>query len=118
MLCGLVMAGGGIAVAPFLGLPWLLGPLTVAAFGLGVFCVAAMAFLNESAPASAKGTISAIFCFFWGAGYFLGPLLLGCVISAFEFKTGFLSLAGIIGLEIIVLALGSRATIACGESLT
>ena len=118
MICGLVMAGGGIAGAPFIELPWLFGPLTVAAFGLGVFCVAAMAFLNESVPASAKGTISAVFCFFWGAGYFLGPLLLGCVISAFEFKIGFLSLAGIIGLEIIALAPGSRTTMACGESLT
>ena len=117
MLCGLMMAGGGIAVAPFLEQPWLLGPLTVAAFGLGVFCVAAMAFLNESAPASAKGTISAVFCFFWGAGYFLGPLFLGCVISAFEFKTGFLSLAGIIGLELIALAYGFRTTTACGDSL-
>jgi hypothetical protein len=43
--------------------PWLSAMLTLAGFGLGVFCVSSMAFLNESVSGSLKGTISGAFYF-------------------------------------------------------
>lgn len=57
MICGLMMAAIGIASFSAFKLPWLIGLLTLAAFGLGAFCVSAMAFLNECVPSSLKGTI-------------------------------------------------------------
>ncbi len=78
-----VMAGGLlIAAAGFAAFPLLEGPRSIflglpAGLGLGGFCVAAMAFLNERAPESLRGSVSGVFYAFWGAGYFLGPPFLG-----------------------------------------
>ena len=96
MLCGLTMAAIGIASFSAFKLPALIGLLTVAAFGLGAFCVAALAFLNESFPNSLKGTISGAFYFSWGAGYFFGPLILEKIG-----QMGFILFAGLFMIEII-----------------
>ncbi len=98
MICGLTMAAIGIASFSAFKLPLLIiGLLTVAAFGLGTFCVAALAFLNESVPNSLKGTISGAFYFSWGAGYFFGPLILEKIA-----QMGFILFAGLFMIEIIV----------------
>lgn len=101
MVCGLAMAAIGIASFSTFKLPWLIGLIALAAFGLGAFCVSAMAFLNESVPSSLKGTISGAFYFFWGAGYFSGPLLLGKIGQSENYEIGFISLAGLITVELI-----------------
>lgn len=115
VISGLMTTSVGLAGCPFFGQPWLIGLLTLSAVGLGTFCVAAMAFLNDSAPVSAKGTISAMFCSFWGAGYFFGPLLMGRMVGELDFETGFMSLAGLFGLESIVLSIVFGKTMDCRE---
>jgi hypothetical protein len=48
----------GIAVFQFLEPIWIIFALTMASFGLGVFYISSMTFLNELAPNTLKGTIS------------------------------------------------------------
>ncbi len=74
MIAGLAMAATGFAAfAPF-PFPWTYLPLTLASFGLGVFCVSSMAYLNECVPDSSRGAVSGSYYFAWGLGYFAGPL--------------------------------------------
>jgi MFS family permease len=101
MIFGLTMATIGIASFSACRLPWLMGLLTLAAFGLGAFCVSAMAFLNECAPSSLKGTISGTFYFFWGGGYFMGPLLLGRLGQSEYWRMGFILFAVFFLFELI-----------------
>ncbi len=108
MIFGLAMAAIGIALFSAVKQPWLMGLLTLASLGLGVFCVTAMAFLNESVPRSLKGTVSGAFYFSWGAGYFIGPLLLGKLGHSDHWQTGFILLAGLILLELMLLCLAAR----------
>ena len=61
-----------------------------AAGSLGGFYVASMAFLNERAPDRLKGTISGAYYFFWGVGYFLGPLLWSFGGRRFGMTEGFM----------------------------
>jgi MFS family permease len=77
MVCGLVMAAAGLAVFSPLQQPWINVALTLTSLGLGTFCVSSMAYLNETASDSLKGTISGAYYLFWGLGYFLGPLAAG-----------------------------------------
>ena len=51
--------------------------LALASFGLGVFYLSSMAYLNEVVPDSLKGTISGAYYLFWGIGFFFGPLVVG-----------------------------------------
>ena len=105
IICGLAMTTIGIGTFSALKLPWLIGMLTLAAFGLGTFCISAMAFLNECAPRSLKGTISGIFYFSWGLGYFFGPLLLGKIGESDHWQMGFTLLAACFMIELIVCAI-------------
>ena len=77
MIAGLAITALGITSFAWLPQPWTHAPLTLASFGLGVFCVSSMAFLNECVPASLKATISGSYYLSWGLGYFLGPLIVG-----------------------------------------
>jgi len=77
MIAGLILAALGLAAtlltpATFVG-------LAVASFGLGVFCVASLSKLNDSAPRHLKGTVSGAYYLAWGLGYVLGPLMIGAV---------------------------------------
>ena len=69
--------------------PWLF----LASFGLGIFCVSALAWLNDSVENSLKGTVSGAFYLFWGIGFFSGPLLLASPGKIFNSITGFHLLA-------------------------
>lgn len=76
MITGLVLAAGGMATFMLFNGTMVFLALFAASCGLGVFCVASLALLGDSAPASMKGVASAIFYVFWGAGFFLLPPLL------------------------------------------
>lgn len=77
MVSGLIAASVGLAIFPdkkgWEIFPWLF----LASFGLGIFCVSALAWLNDSVSDSFKGTISCAFYLFWGIGFFSAPLFLG-----------------------------------------
>lgn len=109
MICGLMMAAIGLAIFLEFRQSLLIGLLTLTAVGLGVFCVSAMSFLNDSVPRSLKGTVSGAFYFAWGAGYFCGPLLFGKLGDSGNLKIGFLFLSGFFILEIIALSLVIKA---------
>jgi MFS family permease len=79
MIGGLVLAIVGLAA-------FLLSPavmtyvsLAISSFGLGVFCVASLAKLNDIAPEHLKGTVSGGYYFAWALGYVLGPLMVGAL---------------------------------------
>lgn len=79
MIWGLVMIALGLVVFPgrsgWMVYPWLF----LASIGLGVFCVSALVWLNNSVGDALKGTVSGAFYLFWGVGYFIGPLTLGAL---------------------------------------
>ncbi len=104
MIVGLMTAGICIATFHHQTPTLAIAILFVSGLGLGIFCVSSMAFLNESVPNSLKGTISGAFYFSWGAGYFLGPLLLGTVGNILNFPIGFSGFAVLIMIEFTALA--------------
>ncbi|WDP88532.1 MAG: MFS transporter [Desulfobacter sp.] len=93
MVWGLLMAAAGFWQFPgrtgWMVYPWLF----LASAGLGVFCVAALAWLNNSVEDALKGTVSGAFYLFWGMGYFSGPLLSGRAQEGTGGLTGFQFLA-------------------------
>ncbi|MCP4693403.1 MAG: MFS transporter [Desulfobacterales bacterium] len=105
MAYGLLMATIGLAAFFHFQPPWLLAFLVLASLGLGVFGVSSMAFLNDYAPGSLKGTVSGAYYFSWGAGYFIGPLVLGKVSHFIGFQTAFIVLAGLFMMELVAFTL-------------
>ncbi len=93
MIRGLLMIAAGLWMFPgrdgWVMYPWLF----VTSFGLGVFCVSALSWLNNSVGDSLKGTISGAFYLFWGIGFFVGPAVLGAFGEAARGFTGFHLLA-------------------------
>ena len=108
MIVGLLLACLGIAAFHGCPYPFFIIFLTTASLGLGMFCVSAMAFLNERVSRSLKGTISGAFYFFWGAGYFFGPLLIGRIGSSINFPAGFSLFAALIMLQLTALSLAVK----------
>jgi MFS family permease len=108
IFCGLLLVAAG--VAPFM---WFTGKtiffiLSLASFGLGMFCVSAMVLLNEAFPASLKGSITGVFCLLWGIGYFLAPPLLTKAGNVFGYRAAFLGAAALILAELAALHAGSK----------
>lgn len=102
MVSGFVLAATGFAsFAPF-PQPWIYAPLTLASFGLGVFCVSSMAYLNESVPESSRATISGSYYLAWGLGYFLGPLVVGRLGEALHPQAGYWVLAFLIAAHAVL----------------
>jgi len=93
MISGLIAAFIGLVIFPdkkgWEIFPWLF----LASFGLGIFCVSALAWLNDSVSDSFKGTISCAFYLFWGIGFFSAPLLLEKITGLGNGFTGFHLLA-------------------------
>ncbi|MGD8562790.1 MAG: MFS transporter [Desulfarculaceae bacterium] len=109
MVTGLGMATLGQAVFPWLQLPEIYLPLLLASLGLGLFFVSSIAYLNECVPDYLKGTISGAYFLFWGAGYFLGPMVVGRLGDDFGLETGFYLLSVLFLLETgVVLAFRSE----------
>ena len=109
MVCGLILAAAGLAVFSPLQQPWINAPLTLASFGLGMFCVSSMAYLNECVSDSLKGTVSGAYYLFWGLGYFLGPLIAGELGNSVGLSVSFYLLSGLLGIEtILLMVIGAR----------
>ncbi|MBG0779749.1 MFS transporter [Desulfotignum balticum] len=111
MILGLFMITAGLGMFPGRDgwgiYPWLF----LASFGLGVFCVSALSWLNNAVADSLKGTISGAFYLFWGIGFFIGPAALGMFGEAARGFTGFHVLALLFLLQALVqwvLGYGSR----------
>ena len=104
LIWGMVMAAAGLVAFPlFFGL-FAYIPLGFASIGLGMFCVASIAELNEEAPDTLKGAISGSYYFFWSAGYVLGPLSIGAISSNAPLF-GFGTLATLLGIQAIALVM-------------
>ena len=91
MITGLFVAAAGMTAAPGFEFPAILLSLTVASLGMGVFYLASMAFLNDSAADSMKGTVSGAYYLFWGAGYFFGPLIITKIATTADFQAAMAS---------------------------
>lgn len=103
MISGLAMAAVGIALFEQFTLPSIYLPLTLASFGLGIFCVSSMAHLNECVPDTLKGTISGSYYLSWGLGYFVGPLLIGLADKTMFSQMSYYMLALLIAMQAVVL---------------
>ena len=103
MVLGLLLASGGILTFHRLE-SWLsLTLLALAGLGLGAFCVASLAFLNDRAGPDQKGAVSGAYFFVWGMGYFFGPLLVGRAGATFGLPWGFTLFASLIALELVAI---------------
>lgn len=103
MAGGMLLAAVGLGAAvngDRIGLARLLG---LSSFGLGTYCLASMAFLNDHVPAQCKGLVSGMYYFFWGMGMFLGPLLLTKTIQATSYSVGLHFFALILACQALLL---------------
>ncbi len=105
MIAGLAISALGVASFAWFPHPWTYAPLTLASFGLGVFCVSSMAYLNECVPASLKATVLGSYYLSWGLGYFLGPLLVGRLSDIASPMAGYYLLALTMAVQAGVLCL-------------
>lgn len=108
MIAGFILATIGFASFAPLPHPWTYGPLTLASFGLGIFCVASMVYLNESVPESLRATMSGSYYLSWGVGYFLGPLVVGQLGEAVHPHAGYWVLSFLIAAQAAVSCWASR----------
>lgn len=106
MIAGLIFAALGLAAT--LLTPATFVSLAISSFGLGVFCVASLAKLNDSAPQHLKGTVSGAYYLAWGLGYVLGPMMIGAVDRMIA-EGGYWMLCLLILAEAIALAVLRRA---------
>jgi MFS family permease len=103
LYAGLLLVVFGLI--PFL---WLEGRtvylfLTLASFGLGMFCVSAMVLLNEAVPTSLKGAVSGVFFVLWGIGFFFVPPILTKLGESLGFGMTFLFFSAVILAELVAL---------------
>lgn len=101
LVWGMLLSAVGIGCFPFIPGLWVYLPLGLASIGLGMYCVASIAELNDCVPDSFKGAISGSYYFFWGGGYVLGPLLIGAASSGTALA-GYFCLALLFGLQSLV----------------
>ncbi len=103
MIGGFVLAATGLALFALLPDPWIYGALTLMGLGLGLFCVASLAYLNEAVADAQRGTISGAYYLFWGIGYFLGPVAAGALTHSLGLPVAFAILALLLGIEALCL---------------
>jgi MFS family permease len=113
MIAGLLTVAGGVLAMPACSFPLIIVVLTLAGFGMGVFYLASMAYLNEIVSGSLKGTISGAYYLFWGSGYFFGPLLITKVVDLIDFQTAMSSYSALVLLVAIglIMVVGSKNTV-------
>lgn len=108
MIIGLVMASMGVYTFLNFRHPLIISMiLTFASLGLGLFHLSSMAFLNDNVPNSLKGTISGAYYLFWGIGMFLGPILIGKLISLF-LNLGFITYSILLAIEVLIMLIYYR----------
>jgi MFS family permease len=103
MAYGMLAAALGTCSIYYLEAPWLYWSLALSGLGFGVFCISAMAFLQEIVPDTLKGTVSGTIFFTWGAGYFFGPLVLAKTAEGLSLPGSFIVLAGLFTAEFVAL---------------
>lgn len=108
MIGGLVLAAGSLALFSPLPTPWIQVVLMGVGLGLGTFCVASFAYLNESVSDAHKGIVSGAYYLFWGLGYFMGPLAAGELGNVIGLNTCFYLLASLLGIEALWLVVMGR----------
>jgi len=107
MIGGLLLAVCGLAAFLLLGKAWSFAMLACSSFGLGVFCVASLAMLNDTAPAKLKGTVSATYYFAWALGYVAGPLAVGA-LDGIDPRAGYWVLCAAMAGQAALLSRGVR----------
>jgi len=80
--------------------------LALSSFGLGLFLIGSLVFLNDQVDNCSKGFVSGLFYFFWGSGYCFGPIIMGYVSEIGLISYGFRSI-GILGIIIVLFILGT-----------
>lgn len=103
MISGLLCAAIGYSTFPFLTYPLVYVPLALASFGLGVFCVSSLAYLNDSVPHSLKASVSSCYYLAWGLGYFAGPLVIGIADGLVGPTAGYTAFATLVAVQAAVL---------------
>lgn len=109
MIGGCLLAAAGIGGFPVLGDAVALCALGASGTGLGIFYLASLAFVNETVPEEIRGGIAGTYFFFWGAGYFLGPLLFGKAVQYGQETGAFETFALLLALAALVLLLSGRS---------
>lgn len=107
MVGGLTLAAAGLAAFQHVPMIGTYGLLAVASIGLGAFCVASLAQLNDSVPSQLKGTVSGAYYFAWGLGYVLGPLAIGALEGNVH-GAGYNGLAALLACLAMLLAVMER----------
>lgn len=102
LIWGMILAAVGLVAFPIFSALWVYIPIGLASIGLGMFCVASIAELNEKVPDMFKGAISGSYYLFWAAGYVLGPVFIGAISSDAPL-IGFGILAGLLGIQALAL---------------
>ncbi|MCP3921845.1 MAG: MFS transporter [Desulfobacterales bacterium] len=100
MVTGLLVSGICIFLFHRFSNYILLLLISTGGLGLGIFYVSSQTFINESVSKSLKGTISGLYYFFWGIGFFSGPVFIGFVSDMWGVRVGM----NILSLIIIILS--------------
>jgi MFS family permease len=103
MVWGLLIVAIGLSIFSLFDSLLIYAFIILASFGLGMFAISSITYLNETVPAALKGTISGAYYLFWGIGYFGGPLVIGKLSSILEMSVCFAIVAGLIVIEAFLL---------------
>ena len=99
MRAGLAVGAAGMGLFPFAGLYGGVFLLTLAAFGLGVFYLASMARLNDTAPVALKGSISGAYYLAWGVGMGVAAMAVESVSASLHPSAGFVAFACLLAMQ-------------------
>lgn len=88
MIIGLLISGGSLSLFHRLEGYSLLTIISIGGGGLGVFYVSSQTYINGSVKQSFKGTASGLYYFFWGIGFFCGPVLIGLLSDRYGVRVG------------------------------
>ena len=115
MIIGLYTSGIGIYLFSQFNLPWIIIILTFTSFGLGIFYLSSMAFLNDIVPNSLKGTISGAYYLCWGIGFFFGPIIIGQLGKLPGYNKGFYVFSILLIFEATMMTISFRKHTVTGE---
>lgn len=104
LAAGMTAAAAGLVFFPGFDRWAVLAPLLLAGLGFGTFHVASMAWLNERAALSLKGTVSGLYYLAWGIGFFAGPPMIGKLGDALGYWTAFAVFAALLFFEGTILS--------------
>jgi MFS family permease len=103
MVWGLLIVAAGLSIFSLFDYLLIYAFIVLASFGLGMFAISSITYLNETVPAALKGTISGAYYLFWGIGYFGGPLVIGKLSSYLGMSASFTIVSGLIVVEAFLL---------------